>query len=224
MALKRTVVLAIGICVLLVTSCTDSGGPNGNGSSSKWVTFRSGWISLELPDTFKGGDPRDPNALSALRALAARHPEPAVKENLLEYLDSLESDIKSGWSSVELIVWSEPDAQGRMAEVQALVPPAHDGWGFQDYVDDQLAWGPDSGLKLEAQTQSEAYFTYLGPGLTPEDDTVRMYQVLVMAGEAPDIVWYTYDQPTNSDLDKIFRESAKTIKVLPHIFYHGNGN
>ena len=61
-------------CGLAVTGCHDGGSKPS--SHSQWATLEGELVSLSLPDSFKGGDPSDPEAMAALEGIAASNPDP----------------------------------------------------------------------------------------------------------------------------------------------------
>jgi hypothetical protein len=198
------------------TGATTSGPNVGVAAASDWVTFSSDYISLQLPDSFKGGDPRDPATLAELDALADRNPDPEMVDVVHRWVEEIRSSVEDGPpSSVsELEMFSEPDAQGRMAQVIVGQVTPHDGWSLQDYVDDFMEMGAEDGVTLAFQTEDRAYFIVPNAGFDP-NEKVPQHQVIIMGGDIPYRVFYTFDGPSNPALDEIFRASAKTIRVGP---------
>jgi hypothetical protein len=167
--------------------------------TSEWVTFEGRSVSLALPDTFVGGDPNDPEVLAVL-AKAQGSPGP-------------HSDL----ASYDLLMADGSNFSGVPADVQVFVPAAGPTPAMPDLLDQFLGSLEQSGLQdaesiVEEVTDDRAYidvrFSLAGvPGAQ------RQHFALLRGDSWMCVVIYTFDDPSNTALEEIFRQSSETIVV-----------
>jgi hypothetical protein len=198
-------------CVLIATSCASSDARQA-GVPSGWVTFKSASLSLALPDSFSGGDPRDPKVLASLEAIAAHSTDAKAAQVAHDWLEGIRPLVAEG-SYIEppdLAMLDQPDPQGRLARVEVSPRTPVDGWSIKEYVNEMRIGFPD--LTVESMTQDRAWCLARLPIPGSTEGLVELV-VFVMRGEQPYTVTYIWSEGVDQSMGPIFRESAKTIVV-----------
>lgn len=204
-------------------------------STEDWVTFENYWVSLQLPDSFKGGDPYDSEVLTMLEEMAADNPDPAVAAVVLESVeDWREQAIRDPWVRGQvLLLWGEPNADGEMPMVEVL-PPFDPDPKFLSWEDDRYSMTLEeyvaelegtSSMTLEALGVDRAFFVgqdrsfwddYSDVLEGDDDEPISLfpqYLVVLKAKLGIGEVAYTFDDASNTALAAIFRASAESIVI-----------
>ncbi len=196
-----------------------------SGRSSDQVTFESEYVSLQLPDSFVGGDPADPNVMAALKKHAEKNPDSETRADLKSYLDGLESDIRRDEeyhfvrNGPLLLLWGEPDKDGSMAEVyvsRVLVQnilPLTDGDSSMEALVKGLNFWPESEWYIDNLTADAAEVLLYHVKESPDDMTVREHHVFKATAEYVYEFTYVYYDEISADLDSVFASSADTATV-----------
>jgi hypothetical protein len=209
-AVRRLFILAV---VLLVACALAPAGCDGSKTEgavpSEWVTFETDWITLRLPDSFRGGDPLDPEVMAVLEEVAAHNPDPSAAANWQAYLEGLKVDLESG-AGLQLMMWGEPNAEGRMPMVDVSRTRLPDGQSLEEWMESVGDGYPDPEVTVETLADDRAYMVLRteGWGLP-----LVAHIVAIKVGPTLYQVFYALDDPSNTALDLIFRTSARTIVV-----------
>lgn len=204
-------------CAAVVSGCGCS--DEGKASSPKWLVFEGDGIRLELPESFKGGDPSDPLVLAMLEEVVASNPEPDRREGYESLLTQIRDDLETAGGSIDkLLAFGEPDAEGWMPTVQVWPLSKPLGASMEAFVRDWCSVRGDA--TIEVLTEYRAYVVCRVQGYAPEDpqkwtiqDVVFVDSPLEDSLQPGRIVFYTYDSPANIALDQVFRDSAATIRL-----------
>jgi hypothetical protein len=185
-------VLVVGVlagCILAAVGCVYSD------SESDWVTFEGPWISLDLPDSFMGGDPRDPEVMPILREMSESRSDSQDRESLLQWLDNVDKIATPG-TSLYLVALAAPDDGRSIAIVTVHRLPLRD---LLDLTDG------DSSMRALV----DAYM----------DPVPREYWKIdnLKAEEASVIVRFggRDNDPAELRASETFKESSETFRLTP---------
>jgi hypothetical protein len=212
---KCTRVLAALLVVALVAAGCGSS-QAGESASADWVTFEGQSVSLDLPKSFKGGDPRDPDVIAALEKIAARNPNPTFAKNWASYLEDL--PMSAAGVLTELAAWGEPNAYGHMAMV-TVKRTELEGWAEWTSLQEFAQMGvvlnhpPDYSYTVESMTENRAFVVVRDAYEKAPEDVLFYYQVILTDGKYLYTIFYNFDAESNTALDAVFRASAGSIVV-----------
>jgi hypothetical protein len=163
------------------------------------VTFRGDTISLALPDSFSGGNAKDPDVQAKFDALAA-----AGKSAL-----SIKAEVEGG---MELIMITEPNADGFRAAVTAQRKDFDVEGSMESWVKSYTRYVPEA--KIKTLTQSRAYvvarFSFQASSNEP---TTEQRWIFKKVGSQLYVVSYVYNTQSNPELGSIYLASEKTISI-----------
>lgn len=217
----RLLVLAAGVVVVCTAVNSCSGESNTETSTSaKWALFEGNGICLELPESFRGGDPADPLVRDVLADVVASLPSGDAKEAYQGMLDGVKNDFETGSDSVDkLLAFGQPNAEGWMPTVQVWPMPRPPSQSLEEFVENWCRRLENA--TIENLTKDWACVVSRVEGYVPEDQEKWTVQRVVFV-ETPEltglgrIVFYTFDDPSNAALDEVFRISAETIRLGPY--------
>ena len=209
--MRRAIVLAVVLllgCALAPVACDDSGSecavPPG------WATFEGEYLSLALPDSFKGGDLADPEVIATLEEIAARNPDAAIAEALGTAVHLMATDSEAHG---QLVMWSEPNADGTMSSVTAERATLPDGMSLKAWIGNDMGEYPDADWTVENVTEDQAYVVQRFLAWEYADETTLVHRAYRVVGPYVYTVKCTFDYESNTALDAIFRASAETIAL-----------
>lgn len=213
-AVRRLVMISALLAVALAAVTSSCGGSSAEDVSiSDWVTFEGNGVALRLPHTFVGGDPRDPLVLEALAGRVAGSAQSVQKDDWLSAIDQMKEDAGKGiYSDDCLLIFGEPNSEGRMPVVHASVMAMRPGESMEAYVDRRLRF-PGSEVTIESMTEDRAFCAARVRPPGSEDPDERWLQYVVFLELPPSsgrAIFYALDNESNTALDQIFRASAET--------------
>jgi hypothetical protein len=212
--LRLLAVLLLVGCVWATSGCRNPGVRDAD--TSAWVTFEGDGISLRLPATFVGGDPRDPLVLAALEKRAAGNPIPALREELLSIVDYYreEAEAADPFLDLKLVAWGEPNSEGRMPSVNVDTDVRRTDQSMQAHVDEYCRL-PGAEVTVESVAEDRAYCVRRRQVKDSETNKrVWALEHIVFRFADPSfgrVVLYGFDSESDTALDQIFRASAETI-------------
>jgi len=195
-------------------------------STEDWATFEHEFVSLQLPDSFKGGDPTDPAGRAVLEEVAESIPDPAMRLDLLSWVRDL-NELAVEYEYLEdfgplLVVLGHPDAEGYSPGV------AVDRWhvdfalGFEDadrslesLIELQMRTWPESEWVVKNITEDRAYVVVRHVDASPAGPTTE-HILFRVAGEYVYEFKYVYPGRADAHLDAVFKASIETAVVKGH--------
>jgi hypothetical protein len=220
--LSRAFLVLWFMCGLLAVGCTDDA--RSEASISGWGVFGAGAVKLELPASFVGGDPGDPNVMAALKEVAEGNPVPEVREGLHSYLDSIDLDIElrkkqGGVTDAPLmVIWGTPDTKGQMPEVMVRrlylggVPGARDS-SMTSLVRTLMAGYAENEWSLDSIAEDRAYVTSWHTPDSSADTAAWEQRVMAVSGGYLYEFWFSYRGDASAEIKDVFAESAESATV-----------
>jgi hypothetical protein len=199
-------------CVVAPTGCSAS--DTAGTPSSAWVTFQGRLISLELPSSFKGGDPADPKAIAELEQVAARNPDPALAASLHSWLAELPNWLDN--TDVQLVIWGEPNADGYMPYVEVTCELRASDASLEAWIESSLTaeyYFRDPQLTVESLTKDRAYVVLRALKYEGSKEMMLKHYVFRVVEDYVISVCYSFDDESNTTLQAVFRASAETIVI-----------
>lgn len=196
-------------------------------SPTELVTFESEYVSLQLPDSFVGGDPEDPSVMAALEERAASNPDPDERSDIQSYLSEVKAHIQERSDhDLEnlgplLVVLGQPDKDGSTPSVlvdrspieRGLMPRTGGDSSMEALVGAEMLGCDKADWSIESLTEDRAYVTYRHQGATPGDMTFQKHIVLRATQEYMYEFYYAYYEQPNAALEGVFAASVQTAVV-----------
>jgi hypothetical protein len=202
--LKRVLTLLLVLGCLLVAGCGSEAASTTTTVTlpAGWSLFEGGHVSVALPDSFKGGDPRDAEVAAIVdQAMAA-------------------SGSTVDASSYDLVAVGEPNSYGAFATVVAVYASGldMDGYTTQQGIDYFVEGLRASGrYELEvttvSMTENRAVLKCSYSVAGGSAGIVQAYSVLLAGDSWTCLVQYALDDISNTSLWQAFETSAETIVI-----------
>ncbi len=181
----------------------------------QWVVMRGDSVELRLPDTFKGGASADSAAVAGLLEIAELLDEPALRDELRDWLATVNDDERY---DTRLVAWAAVDDGKDFAQVRVTRDSLQyftsftDGDASPSALASDLMTGPYGNWEVERITEDEAVLTVHydetdQAGWRPELVVLRPY------GEWVYTISYSCLEEYWADFYEIFASSSESIVI-----------